>query len=152
MPLRSPDAESQQLAATHQEFSERFKVLELQMTIENQRQRDQVEAALHTLREQLLTMTRETQQQQHALQTNTRDTMDELRKEVAEALHHLSQDVERVGQRAEAHTNRAVERLRHELLETVLQRDHTQEQRQLLGELFVTLGKQLQSPGRGDRA
>jgi hypothetical protein len=41
-------------------------------------------------------------------------------------------------------TSRAVERLRHELLETLFARDCTTVQRHMLGELLVTLGKQLQ--------
>jgi hypothetical protein len=41
-------------------------------------------------------------------------------------------------------TSRAVERLRNELLETLFARGCTTVQRHMLGELLVTLGKQLQ--------
>jgi F0F1-type ATP synthase membrane subunit b/b' len=79
-----------------------------------------------------------------------REAIEELRKEVAEALHRLSQDVDRVAQHAEAQTSRAVERLRHELLEALLERDHTTVTRHMLGELLMTLGQQVQDAGKGE--
>ena len=97
-------------------------------------------------------MAREMRQQQQTLRTTLQETMDELRKEVADALQHLSQDVERMAHHAEAQTNRVVERLRNDLLETLGPRDHRLDQQRLLGELFVTLGKQLQEAGRGEPA
>ena len=146
MPSRSPDGEPQRLAATaytpQDDVYERLKALELQLTREYQRQRDQIEEELHKLQEQLVTMAREHQHQ--ATLATVRETTEELRKEVAEALHRLSQDVERVAQHAEAQTSRAVERLRNELLATLLARDRATVQRHMLGELLVTLGKHLQ--------
>jgi len=53
---------------------------------------------------------------------------------------------------AEAQTSRTVERLRHELLETLFARDHTTVQRHMLGELLVTLGRQLQEAGEGEES
>ncbi len=111
-----------------------------------------MEGELHRLREHLLTLAREARQQQQTLRETLRETIDELRKEVAEALQHLSQDMERVAQHAEAHTNRAVERLRNELLHTLVPPDHSLEQQRLLGALFVTLGRQLQNASRGEPA
>ena len=62
LPL-SPDGEPQRLAATvytpQNDVYERLKALELQLTLDYQRQRDQVEEELHKLREQLVAMTRE---------------------------------------------------------------------------------------------
>ena len=81
--------------------------------------------------------------------TTLREAVDELRKEVAEALHRLSHDLDRVAQHAEAQTSRALERLRNELLETFFARDQTTVKRHLLGELFISLGKNLQEAGRG---
>ena len=144
----SPDGERQRLAATpytpQDDVYERLKALELQLTLEYQRQRDQIEEELHKLQEQLVTMAREHQHQHQATLVTVRETTEELRKEVANALHRLSQDTERVAQHAEAQTSRAVERLRNEFLETLLARDRTTVQRHMLGELLVTLGKHLQ--------
>jgi hypothetical protein len=47
-------------------------------------------------------------------------------------------------QYAEAQTSRAVEQLHNELLATLFERDCTTVQRHRLGELLVTLGRQLQ--------
>ena len=151
-----PDGEPQRLDATastpQDDVRERLKALELQLTLEYQRQRDQVEEELHKLREQLVTMAREHQHQHQATLATVREITEELRKEVAEALHRLSQDVERVAQHAEAQTSRAVERLRNELLHTLFERDHTTVQRHRLGELLVTLGKHLQEDGKEEES
>lgn len=154
MPPLSPDVEPQRLSATAQtlqdDFQARLKALELQLTLEQQRHRNHLEEELHKLRQQLATMAREQQQQQQTTLTTLRETVDELRKEVAEALHRLSHDVDRVAQHAEAQTNRALERLRNELLEALLERDHTTVKRHVLGELLITLGKQLQEASGGE--
>jgi hypothetical protein len=154
MPSLAPDGEPQRLAATvytpQNDVYERLKALELQLTLEYQRQRDQVEEELHKLREQLVAMTREHQHQ--ATLATVRETTEELWKEVANALHRLSQDMERVAQHAEAQTSRAVESLRNELLKTLFERDYTTVQHHILGELLVTLGKQLQEADRGEES
>ena len=154
MPSRSPDGEHQPLSSTmytlHDDVHERLKALELQLTLEYQRQRDQVEEELEKLRQQLVNITREQQQQQQTTLTTLRETIEELQKEVAAALHHLSQDVGRVAQHAEAQTSRVVERLRNELLETLLERDTTTVTRHLLGELLMTLGRHLQKADKGE--
>ena len=151
-----PDGEPQQLAATaytpQNDVHERLKALELQLTLEYQRQRDQIEEELHKLREQLVAMTREHQHQHQATLATVRETTEELRQEVADALHRLSQDMERVAQHAEAQTSRAVERLRNELLEMLLARDRTTVQRHMLGELLVTLGRHLQETDKGEES
>ena len=153
LPL-SPDGESQRLSSTmytlHDDVHERLKALELQLTLEYQRQRDQVEEEMDKLRQQLVTSTREQQHQHQTTLATLRETIEELRKEVAEALHRLSQDVDRMAQYAEAQTSRAVERLRNELLETLLERDHTTVKRHMLGELLMTLGKHVQDAGKGE--
>ena len=154
MPSLSPDVEPHWLSATAQtlqdDFQTRLKALELQLTLEHQRQRDHVEEELHKLRQQLAAMAREQQQQQQTTLTTWRESVDELRKEVAEALHRLSHDVDRVAQHAEAQTSRALERLRNELLENLLARDQTTVKRHILGELLITLGKHLQEAGQGE--
>jgi len=134
------------------DFQARLKGLELQLTLEHQRQRDHVEEELHKLRQQLATMAREQQQQQQTTLTTLSETVDELRKEVAEALHRLSYDVDRVAQHAEAQTSRALERLRNELLETLFERDHTTVKRHLLGKLLISLGKNLQEADEGEES
>jgi DNA repair exonuclease SbcCD ATPase subunit len=150
----SPDGEHQQRSATvytlHDDVHERLKALELQLTLEYQHQRDQVEEELDKLRQQLVNITREQQHQHQTTLTTLRETIEELQKEVAAALHRLSQDVDRVAQHAEAQTSRVVERLRNELLETLLERDNTTVKRHLLGELFMTLGRHLQDTGKGE--
>jgi hypothetical protein len=150
----SPDVELQRLSATahtlHDEFYERLKVLELRLTLEHQHHRDQMDEELHKLRQQLATTGREQQQQQQTTLATLRETVEELRKEVAEALHRLAQDVDRVAHQAEAQTSRAIERLRNELLEILLERDLTAVKRHLLGELFITLGKNLQEVSKGE--
>jgi hypothetical protein len=156
MPSLAPDGEPQRLAAMvytpQNDVYERLKALELQLTLEYQRQRDQVEEELHKLREQFVTMAREHQHQHQATLATVRETTEELRQEVANALHRLSQDVESVAQHAEAQTSRAVERLRNELLKTLFERDDTTVQRHILGELLVTLGKQLQEADEGEES
>ena len=149
-----PDGETQRLSSTvytlDDDVQERLKALERQLTLGYQRQWDQVEEELYKLRQQLLTITREQQQQQQTTLATVRETIEELRKEVAEALHSLSQDVDRVTQRADAQTSRAVERLRNELRETLLEWDRSTVERHMLGELFVTLGRHLQEAGKGE--
>src|SRR4029453_6406583 len=156
MPSLTPDGEPQRLAATvytpQNDVYERLKALELQLTLAYQRQRDQVEEEVHKLREQFVTMAREHQHQHQATLATVRETTEELRQEVANALHRLSQDVESVAQHAEAQTSRAVERLRNELLKTLFEGDDTPAQLHLLGELLVTLGKQLQEADEGEES
>ena len=150
----SPDVEPQRLSPTaytpRMTSMTRLKALEVQLTLEYQRQRDQVEEELHKLRQQLATTVHEQQRQQQTMLATLRETVEELTKEVAEALHRLSQDVDRVAQQAEAQTSRAIERLRNELLDTLLARDHTMVKRHLLGELLITLGKHVQEASQGD--
>jgi hypothetical protein len=156
MPSLLPDGEPQWLAATpytsQDDAHERLKALELQLSLEYQRQRDQVEEELYKLREQLVSMARAHQHQHQATLATVREITEELRKEVADALHRLSQDMERVAQHAEAQTSRAVDRLRNELLETLFERDRTTVQRHILGELLVTLGRHLQEIGKEEES
>ena len=150
----SPNGEPQQLSSTvytlHDDVYERLKVLELQLTLEYQHQRDQVEEDLEKLRQQLVAIAREQQHQHQITLATLRENMEELQKEVAEALHRLSQDVDRVAQHAEAHTSRVVERLRNELLATLMERDNTTVPRHVLGELFMNLGRHLQDTDKGE--
>src|SRR5437867_1799789 len=156
MPSLSPDGEPQRLAATpytpEDDVHERLTTLELQLTLAYQRQRNQIEEELRKLQEQLVTMARAHQHQHQATLATVRETTEELRQEVAEALHRLSQDVKCVAQHAEAQTSRAVERLRNELLETLFARDRTTVQRHMLGELLVTLGRHLQETEKGEES
>ena len=154
MPSLSPNGESPQLSSMmhtlHDDVHARLRALEIQLTLEYQHQRDQVEEELEKLRQQLTTIAREQQHQHQTTLATLRETIEELQKEVAEALHRLSQDVDRVAQHAEAHTSRVVERLRNELLATLLERDDTTVPRHLLGELFMNLGRHLQETGKGE--
>lgn len=152
MPSLAPNGEPQRSSAPvsrtaddlQSYLHERLQALELKISREQQRQHDQIEAALHTLREQLAALVQERQQRHQAVLTNIREVTEELRNEIGEALHRLAQDVDRVAQQAETQTNRAMERLRNELLHSLLSRDKTTVKRHVLGELLTALGKQLQ--------
>lgn len=118
--------------------------VDLQFSLERQRQRNHFDEELHKLRQQLTDVVRDQQQQQQKTFATFNETVEELRKEISAALQHLSRDMDRASQVTEAHMDRALERLRKEMLEALLERDKTTVKNHLLGELFITLGKQLQ--------
>jgi uncharacterized protein YgbK (DUF1537 family) len=112
--------------------------------LEHQRQRNYFDEELHKLRQHLADVVRDQQQQQQKTFATFNEAVEELRKEISEALQHLSHDMNRAAQVAEGQRERALERLRKEILDTVLEHDKSTVKNHLLGELFITLGKQLQ--------
>jgi hypothetical protein len=129
-----------------QYIQERLQALELQLTLEQQRHRDRLEEELEKLRQLLTSTTQEQRQRQHSMALRLNETLDELRKEVAEALQRLSQDVDRAFRNSDVQTRSALDKLRDELLHLFSERDRGATPHRLLGELLVTLGKQLQEP------
>ena len=152
MPSLAPDAEPQRPAAMvytpQDDVHARLKALELQLTLEAQRQRDQFEEEVHKLQQQLLTISREHQHQQQATLARTRDSKNCGKRSLKPCI--VSPRTWAVQRSTLGQTSRAVERLRHELLETLFERDHTTVQRHMLGELFMTLGRQLQEDAPGE--
>jgi hypothetical protein len=125
-----------------------LKALELQWTRERQRDRDQVEEELHKMRQQLTTLAREQQQHQKQTLVLCRDALDELRKEIAEALHRVTEDIDHLSQQMATQAERQLNIVRHEMHTLLRERDQATVTTTLLGELLITLGKQLQQSKR----
>lgn len=148
MPQGSSDIDIQRVTDLQEHLrqyvQDRLKGVELQLSLEHQRQRNHFDEELHKLRQHLADVVRDQQQQQQKTFATFNEAVEELRKEISEALQHLSRDMDRASQVAEAHMERALERLRKEMLDALLERDKITVKNHLLGELFITLGKQLQ--------
>jgi exonuclease VII large subunit len=110
---------------------ERLRTLELQLLASQQRHRDQVEEELHKMRQQLATTAQEQRQHHQTMSAALRETIEELRKELSDTLHRLSRDTD--------------DTLRNETFQMLYDRDQTTVKRQILGELLIALGKQLQA-------
>lgn len=131
---------------------ERLQTLQLQVMLEQQRQRDRLEEELEKLRQLLAETTQEQRHQQHAMAVRLNETLDVLRKEVSDALQRLSQDVDRALRYSEVQTQSTLDKLRHELPHIVAERGSAPEPQRFLGELLIKLGKQLQdTPGPRER-
>ena len=124
---------------------ESLKVLESQLKVDQQRQRDRVEEELHKMRQQLEVTAQEQRQQHQNMSAAVREMFEEMRKELSDALRRLSQDMDHTLRQSEAHNRQAIETLRDEMLRVLFERDRTSVKRERLGELLVTLGKQLQA-------
>lgn len=135
-----------------QYIQERLQALELQITLEQQRQRDRLEAELEKLRQLLASTTQEQRHRQHTMAVMLNKTLDELRKDVSDALQRLSQDVDRAFRHSDVQTKSALDKLRDELLHIFFARDRSPTPQRLLGELLIKLGKQLQDTSvQGER-
>ena len=150
MSFSSPhsDADDWALLQEHMQrhVQDHLKALELQWTRERQRERDQVEDELHKMRQQLAALAHEQQQHQKQTLALCRDAVDELRKEIAEALHRVTEDIDRLSQQIATQTERQLNTVRHEMHTLLRQREQATVTTTLLGELLITLGKQLQHP------
>jgi hypothetical protein len=135
-----------------QYLQERFKALELQLTLGQQRQRDHVEEELHKMRQQLAATTQEYYQYHQTVSAMLRETCEQMRQAFSDALLHASEDVEQALRQAEEQTRRALEKLRDDLLRLLFEHDQAAVKRQMLGELLITLGKQLQKPAEDESA
>jgi len=131
---------------------ERLKALETQLQVEQQRQRDRVDEDLHKMRQQLAAATEEQRQQHQSMSALVRETFEEMRKQLADALQRLSQESDHALRQSEAHNRVALEKLRDEMLQSLLERDRTTVKRQMLGELLITLGKKLRAAAKDQDA
>jgi activator of 2-hydroxyglutaryl-CoA dehydratase len=150
MPHVATETFSSQLLTNMQEqvqtyMQERLRILESQLLMDQQRQRDHVEEDLHKMQQQLTITTQEQRQHYQAMSAAFREMLEEMRKELSDTLHRLSRDLEHALRRSEAHSQQAIEKLRDEMLLVLCERDQTTIKRHMLGELLVTLGKQLQT-------
>ena len=123
---------------------ESLKVLESQLKVDQQRQRDRVEEELHKMRQQLAATAREQRQEHQNISAAVREMFEEMRKELSDALRRLSQDMDHTLRQSETHNRQAIETLRDEMLRVLFERERMIVKRERLGELLVTLGKQLQ--------
>lgn len=127
---------------------ERLRALETQLQVDQQRQRDRIDEELHKMRQQLATAAQEQRQQHQNMAAVVRETFEEMRKELAEALHRLSQESDHALRQSESHNRVALEKLRDEMLQHLLERDRTMVKRQILGDLLITLGKKLRAAAK----
>lgn len=132
-----------------QYMQDRFRALEQQLTLEQQRQRDHLEEGLRHVEQQLAATVREHQQHQQTITTAFRETIEHIRREFSAALQHLSEDVTHALRQAEEQTRRTWENLRTEVLQMLLEHDQDAMKRQLLGEYPPSAEKPFQ-PGDGD--
>jgi hypothetical protein len=109
----------------------RCQALELQLTLEQQRYRDYVEEELHKMRQQLVAAVREHQQQQQIASATVRETIEHLRQELADALQYLAQDVAQMLRQAEEHSKRALDNLRDEMRQLLLEREQAAARHQI---------------------
>jgi tetrahydrodipicolinate N-succinyltransferase len=93
----------------------------------------------------LVELSREQHQQQKTTLATFNEALEEMRKEVSEALHRLAQDVDRTAQQSEAQARRTFEQLRNEVLDTLFERDRATVKSHMLGDLLIILGKHLQN-------
>jgi len=105
------------------DLQQRFKALELQLALEQQRHCDRVEEELHKLQQLLAAAVREHQQHQHGVLAMVREMIEHFRKEFADALQHLSHDFAQTLRQTEVHTRHALDSLRDEMLSLLHERE-----------------------------
>jgi flagellar hook-basal body complex protein FliE len=127
-----------------QYLQERFRALELQLILNQQRQCDLVDEEIHKIRQQLATNTQEYHQHQQTVSATLRETIEQMRKAFSDVLLHATQDIEQALRQSEEQTRRALEKLRDDVRQMFFERDQMTVKRQTLGELLIALGKQLQ--------
>jgi DNA anti-recombination protein RmuC len=130
-------------------MQERFKALEQQLALEQQRQRDHLEEGLRDVEQQLTATVREHQQHQQTITTAFRESIEHIRREFSAALQHLSEDVTQALRQTEEQARRTVENLRSEVLQMLLEHDPDAIKCQLLGEYLPSAEKPFQ-PGDGE--
>ncbi len=109
----SPDV--QEYAQTY--VHEHIKTLELQLLPGQQRQQDQVEDELQKIRQHIVTITQELRQYYQSVSSALRKTIEDIRKELSDALYRLSQDVDRAQRQSEVQNRQTVEHLINEVLQ-----------------------------------
>ena len=129
-----------------QDLQQRFKALELQLALEQQRHCDRVDEELEKLRQQLTAAAREHQQYQHGVSAVMRETIEHFRKEFADALQHLSHDFAQTLRQTEVHTRHALDSLRNELLSMLHERDQSASRPERYRELRVSESQPFSAP------
>jgi hypothetical protein len=124
---------------------DRFRALDQQLALEQQRQRDRMEEELHKVRQHLSATVREQQQHQQTLSAAFRETTEQMRREFSAALQHLSEDVAHTLRQAEEQNRRTLANLRADILQLLLEHDPDSIKRQLLVEYPHTPEKPLPS-------
>jgi phosphate uptake regulator len=114
-------------------MQERFRALEQQLALEQQRQRDHLEEEVRKVRQLFSVTEREQQQHQQTTLAAFRETIEQMRREFSAALQHLSEDVAHTLRQAEEQNRRTVANLRAEILQLLLEHDPASIKRQLLG-------------------
>jgi len=157
LPRLADEAVSTQMSTNIQEtlqqyLQERFRALELQLTLNQQRQRDLVDEEIHKMRQQLAISTQEYRQHQQTVSATLRETIEQMRKAFSDTLLHVTQDIEQALRQSEEQTRRALEKLRDDVRHMFFERDQRTVKRQTLGELLITLGKQLQKAAEEESA
>lgn len=115
-------------------MQERFRALEQQLALEQQRQRDHLEEEVRKVRQLFSVTEREQQQHQQTTLAAFRETIEQIRREFAAALQHLSEDVTHALRQTEEQTRRALDNLRTEVLQLLLTHDPDAVKRQLRSE------------------
>jgi hypothetical protein len=128
-----------------QYMQDRFRVLEQQLALEQQRQRDHLEEGLRDVEQQLSATVREHQQYQQTITTTFRETIEHIRREFSAVLQHLSEDVTHALRQTEEQTRRTLENLRAEVAQMLLEHDQDAIKRQPLGEHLPAADKPFQS-------
>jgi hypothetical protein len=162
MPLpASPETASEATASAHgalttqwlpsmqetlqRSMQERFRALEQQLALEQQRQRDHLEEEVRKVRQHFSVTGREQHQHQQTALAAFRETIEQMRREFSVALQHLSQDVTHALRQTEEQTRRALDNLRTEILQLLLTHDLDTVKRQLRGEYLPRPEKPLPS-------
>ena len=120
--------------ALQRSMQERFRALEQQLALEQQRQRDHLEEEVRKVRQHFSVTEREQQQHQQTTLAAFRETIEQIRREFSAALQHLSEDVTHALRQTEEQTRRTLDNLRTEILQLLLTHDPDAVKRQLRGE------------------
>jgi alcohol dehydrogenase class IV len=115
-------------------MQDRFRALEQQLALEQQRQRDHLEEEVRKVRQHFSVTGREQQQHQQTTLAAFRETLEQMHQEFSAALQHLSEDVTHALRQTEEQTRRALDNLRTEILQLLLTHDPDAVKRQLRGE------------------
>jgi flagellar biosynthesis/type III secretory pathway protein FliH len=148
-PASPPPADAPHITPHHpavqeilqQYVHERLKALELRLSLEQRRHRDQVEEELHKMQQQLTATAREQHQYQQNVSAALRETLEHMRKEFSEALTHIAQDMTQALRQTEERMKHACENLRDEMQQLLLNCDQLTTRGQGLGNDRTAPGK-----------
>ena len=115
-------------------MQDRFRALEQQLALEQQRQRDHLEEEVRKVQQHFSVTGREQHQHQQTTLAAFRETIEQMHREFSAALQYLSEDVTHALRQTEEQTRRALDNLRTEILQLLLTHDPDAVKRQLRGE------------------